>query len=544
MVTINLCAQTLIKDPGFEEVDLLFDGQDTIYQYKYWKSLLPFKKVSHYGHPIYSKYKTFTKSEKAREAWAPYEGDSQLIPHLLHHRNLYQTKLLKSLEVGQKYRITFKYRILGYMMSKELVLREINNKIGIRLSVSSLYSADNLEKFVTKNFNYPPSISITNYKADSLFKWMEFEYVFIAERKYEYLTVGNFVPIAETAEEAYNPAKGISFRIDLVNLEKVSHNTQVSTYSENIDNSREIQHLDNIDLSLSTLRASSLVDYYSFINTAETNILDNDYVAAIANYFSAFKIEYPFFRDYRNAKTALSKVETKDSLLTKQFAELTKPIQNQINPITKLIDSIFQLDQEIRHMDEGKIGAQDSSNHEFLISILKDTPISEQSIGINCMMHLEIILLHLTRYENFSKLIPLLAEQVAQGNFNNRAFANLIDGYYEYHISSSKINSRYLTQSIYPIFTKFLLPEWSSEDLLVIDNRRYTLGLESLEDQYRKQFYNFKYGYKDFEFYQFFTYFPAEEFCTEEEKDTYLEKEKIMVEELKQQYENLIIWTK
>src|SRR5690606_723935 len=145
---------------------------------------------------------------------------------------------------------------------------------------------------------------------------------------------------------------------------------------------------------------------------------------------------------------------------------------------------------DARMKKEVRIGAQDSSNHNFVLQVLQNNVISEQNIGITGMMNLEIILLHLSRYKHFSELIPMLAAQVSQGNFNNRTFATLLDGYYEYHISRSKTNSRYLTQSIYPIFSKFLLPEWDAEYILEIDKRRAAIGLEGIQDQYRKQFYN------------------------------------------------------
>lgn len=300
---------------------------------------------------------------------------------------------------------------------------------------------------------------------------------------------------------------------------------------------------DTIILPDFEIKDSAVLEYYALINAAEASILDSNFVAAMDHYLNAFKIRYPYWRDNRNAKTVLKYAETKDSLLTKEFLKLTRPFKTD-NQITHPIDSIFRLDQDARQHSKEKIGTQDSSNHQFLLSVLKNNQISEQTIGINCMTHLDIILLHLSRYSHFAELIPLLADQVSQGNFNNRAFAGLVDGYYGYHIKQSKTASLYLTQSIYPIFTKFLLPKLEPEHTPEINKRRALIGLEAVEDQYKKQFYNFKYGYKEYEFYQFFTWFPAEEFCTEEEKISYLEREKTMVKEFMEKEKNLIIWTK
>lgn len=303
------------------------------------------------------------------------------------------------------------------------------------------------------------------------------------------------------------------------------------------------QQTDTIELPDFEIRDSAVLQYYTLINAAEASILDSNFVEAMDHYLNAFRIKYPYWRDIRNAKAVLKFADTKDSLLRKQYLELTRPFRAD-NPITQQIDSMFRLEQDARMNAKEKIGSQDSANHQFLLSVLKDNPISEQSIGINCMTHLETILLHLSRYAHFSELIPILADQVSSGNFSNRSFANLVDGYYGYHVKKSKTDSPYLTQSIYPIFSKFLLPTLEPELTQQIDKRRAAIGLEGIQDQYRKQFYNFKHGYREFEFYQFFTWFPAEEYCTEEEKISYLEREKTMVIEFMDKEKNLIIWTK
>lgn len=135
-------------------------------------------------------------------------------------------------------------------------------------------------------------------------------------------------------------------------------------------------------------------------------------------------------------------------------------------------------------------------------------------------------------------------KDVLKGNFDNRQFASLVDSYYSNNVSGDRTESYYYTASAYPLFTQFVIPELDPNLVKEVNERRQHIGLESLENQYRKQLYNFKYGYKDYEFYQFFTYYPTEEFCTEEEKIIYLEKENEMVEELKQAYDELIIWRK
>ena len=541
----KLDAQSLIHDPGFEEVEFMFDGKDTIYVYTHWQSLLPFSKKSFFGHPKYSKYELRTDSKSAKDAWKPYEGDSQFIAQHLNLKNLYQTKLVRPLKKGKCYKLTFMYRIIAKMMTKEQIESRVNHKVGGRFTVNSLYSEENLTKFLSNDFKYPPHFTIDDFTADSISKWMEFVYEFTADMPYEYLTIGNFLPIARTGAEAALPYKGVSYRIDLVSL--IETDSQESSISELTSIEYSYDLVDNVEpneFTINTQLSASASSYYRRVFNAESFILDGRSDSAIRSYISAFEYQKPKFREYQNVKSIEKKEEVSD---TKILSSLVKQLflpKPELIDLSQKIDSIFRLDQDIRSTDFSNVPSQDSANLMFLLSHVDNNDISEHSIGINSMRNLEVLLLHLSRYSFFEALIPILVKQVENGNFDNRQFASLVDSYYSNTISGDRIESYYYTTSAYPLFTQFVIPVLDPNLMEEINIRRHRIGLESLEDQYRKQFYNFKYGYRDFEFYQFFSYFPTEEFCTEEEKAKYLEKEKDKVAELKQQYAQLIIWSK
>jgi hypothetical protein len=537
----SINAQNLIPDPGFEEVEFVFDGKDTVFQFLYWSSLLSFKKFSSKGFPSYSKYLSQANNSESNYFYSPYEGDALFMPTYNWHRNLFQTKLTEPLQVGKKYRISFKYMIMAAYYSKNKIEKSVNGKIGIHLSINDLNNETQIAKYVDQSNPFKPMFGINNYNADNNFLWLDFEYIFEAESPFRFITIGNFTRLLDPIELAPGPVvKGVTFKIDNVNLTKVEDDVPLSPlFSEKI----------NIETNPQLFKFSTKSSFGGFVklynqhvSKAEDFIILNNIDSTLFYYKEAFKQKSPDFKDYRNANKVLALSKSDSHEETGNIFEYTSK-SNLDKLAANQIDSLFKLDQKARHNNIG-IAAQDSANYLFLNALFYSKTISEQTIGINGMRNLEVILLHLSRYAFFEELIPVLIKQVEKGNFDNRQFASLVDSYYSNVISGDIFETYYYTTSAYPIFTQFVIPELDPDSIKVINERRSLIGLESLESQYQKQFYNFKYGYRDYEFYQFFTFFPAEEFCTEEEKMLYLEKEKEMVEELKQKYQNLIIWSK
>ncbi len=302
-------------------------------------------------------------------------------------------------------------------------------------------------------------------------------------------------------------------------------------------------HWKSMPFDTSATMDTLVLKYYQWVFKAESYIITNQPDSSVAAYLNAFRLKRPSFRDFRNARSGWKQMGTEDSTTIKEIVDLRNSSVLKNQELANQIDSISQLDQSVR-TEKGGIGVQDSLNHIFVLNMYNNYVVSEETIGVNGMTNLGIVLLHLSRYPRFKDLIDKLWLEVLIGNMDNRTFANLVDTYYEYNISYSKTNSYYMTHSIFPVFSQFLFPNLDSDFINEIDKKRMVIGLEGIQDQYKKQFYNFKNGYREYEFYQFFNYFPSEEMCTEEEKKIYLEKEKILVEELMQKYENIVIWSK
>lgn len=535
-------AQNLIPDPGFGEVEFVFDGKDTVFQFLHWSSLLSFKKYStKKGFPSYSKYLSQAKNSKSNYFYSPYEGDALFMPTHNWHRNLFQTKLTEPLQVGKKYRISFKYMILAAYYSKNKVEKSVNGKIGIHLSINDLNNEAQIAKYDDQSNPFKPMFGINNYNADNNFLWLDFEYIFEAESPFQFMTIGNFTRLLEPIELAPGPVeKGVTFKIDNVSLTKVEDDVPLSPlFSEKIKIETNPQQF---KFSTRSSIGGFVQLYNQHVSKAEDFIIQSNIDSALFYYKEAFKQKSPEFKDYRNANKVLA------TSLTGMHQEPHSLFQyNNSSNTDKIaanqIDSIFNLDQKARHNNLG-IAAQDSANYLFLNALFCSKTISEQTIGFNKMQNVNIILLHLSRYAYFESTLDILYKEVLKGNFDNRQFASLVDSYYSNTISGDRIESYYYTTSAYPLFTQFIISELDPDLVKEVNERRRHIGLESLENQYRKQFYNFKHGYEDYEFYQFFSYYPAEEFCTEDEKAKYLEREKDKVAELKQQYEQLIIWSK
>lgn len=539
----ELNAQNFIQDPGFEDVSIYFDGEDSVYQYKHWQSLLPFKKKTSRGRPIYSRYVKQAQNQRYNYFWSPYEGDALFFAHYNYQRNLYQTKLKLPLEVGRRYKVSFMYKVLADFYSNTKVENSINGKIGVQFTASDMNTPERAAKYFDQSNHFQPQFAVEDYDANNNnFIWVPFEYVFEAQHPYQYLTVGNFTRILETHESPPgNVIKGVTYRIDNVDVHQVEDTVSLTIKDKN--RRPAANPLPGDSLHFNKKLDEGLMRYYNLVTKAENFMLDQIYDSSYYCYKAAFQYKWPYSRDHRNAKTVQQLLANSRP---KILSDSLVPVEEnpKIDKVaSRQLDSIFQLDQSVR-IEGADIAVQDSLNYLSVTKLLESKVLSEKTIGINSMRNFEIILLHLSRYPNFINLLNTLYKSVLSGALDNKQFASLADSYYVNFWSESHMDKFYHTSTAYPIFQQFVIPYMQDNLEVKINTKRALIGLERLEDQYKKQFYNFKYGYKDFEFYQFFSYFPSEESCTEEEKVTYLENEKVMVKELNLQYENLIIWSK
>lgn len=231
----HLLSQNLITDPGFEKVNRFFDGIDTVYEYKQWKSLLTFKKQSPDGLPQYSKYIKWHRNNRYLKYWLPFEGDSYMFSHIVYFRNLFQTQLITRLSPGLQYKISFKYKILSDGFSKEKIEFSINDKIGVMLTTKDMTDSTGLRIFRNNKIELNPQIVLDSFNADSLNLWLEFTRYYVPKKSYSYFIIGNFQPLIGSHELGYHPIRGVSYRIDQVSIELIEDDSGKGRNNKSIE---------------------------------------------------------------------------------------------------------------------------------------------------------------------------------------------------------------------------------------------------------------------------------------------------------------------
>ncbi len=226
-IQMDLLGQNLISDPGFEQVSRRFDGSDTVYTYERWTSLLGFKKLSPEGLPLYSVYLKGNSNNKYLKYWMPYEGDSFMFSHIVNSRNLYQTKLINELTPGEMYKINFKYKILADGFTKEKIESSINIKIGVMLTTKDMTDSSGLRIIKNRKIVLKPQILLNSFDADSINMWLDLTTYYVPKKTYFYFIIGNFQELIGGHELTYHPIRGVSYRIDQVNIELVEKDSGI-----------------------------------------------------------------------------------------------------------------------------------------------------------------------------------------------------------------------------------------------------------------------------------------------------------------------------
>lgn len=234
----RLPAQNIVPDPGFELVTRFYDGKDTVFTYKYWKSLLYSKQPSPDGIPIFSVYSKRKPYDRFLNFWVPYEGDSYMFSYYVYLRNLFQTTLIEEMERGQVYKINFKYKVLAHGFSKQKREDSINDKIGVMFTSKDMSDSTGIAAIKNMKKVLRPQISIQSFLADSISTWQDFTYYFKADKVYQFLIIGNFQKLIESYELKNVPLTGISYRIDNVSVERVVEDEYIKELLHNQNTGR------------------------------------------------------------------------------------------------------------------------------------------------------------------------------------------------------------------------------------------------------------------------------------------------------------------
>jgi hypothetical protein len=326
--------------------------------------------------------------------------------------------------------------------------------------------------------------------------------------------------------------------------------------------------------------AMNIKAYYEYTNQAENAIIEKNYQKALSFYCQAFEKRESFYRDYLNAwyicrnynltdsamvmtlfKERKRKSKTKQSIndyikwtienypafdtsFMYSFMKMNTfdviPNKKTNTILNNKIDSIFELDQFVRISDKKNIRQQDSLNLKAVLNLYQEyETINEQTTSKNSMQRLSTIFLHLSRYENDS-WIDLLYKETLKGNFDNRAYAQLLDSYWS---NQNKDTNLFLSNFGYPLYDKYAIPVLDKSILAEVNKKRKTIMLCSVKEQQKKQLWNFRHGF-DVEFFQFFSYFESYPDMPESAIKQTIERQDAFIKDLNSKYKSLLIFNK
>ena len=534
-------SQDLVIDGGFEDVSILVDSsKDEVIRYNKWISLTPVPHWTRSGAPYFPNYLKRRKgaSDVIDEDYVPFAGQCYMACFNFTLRNLHQGRLRKKVKKGRTYKVSFKVKVISDYYGRDKVEQSINGKIGVMFTTKSLNSPKILPTLRNHHIELKPSVVLDEYSFDCEEQWITFSELWKADKDYSHIIVGNFVDIIKSYEIGLGYLKGVLYELDNLSVVEVSSFDETRIGKDSVSNCTELtSKQQDFRLSSRVEFDSTLYHYYNLVQEAESSIIDKQYTAAGSLYWKAFQLKKPFSIDYFNFYflLKLDTINNKNYLVKLRDRKLrygsNANLRNQI-------DSILYLDQKCR-MDGSGIERQDMANALFLIDLYRrGVDLSEDVIGHSGMERLIVVLLHLSRYEQFGQIKDYLYSLTRKGKFYNRDFANLIDSYVK---NNTQQISFYYTESAFPIFTKFVIPQLDSALLAQIDRDRKSVYLENLEEQYQKQFFNFNNGYENFNFGTFFTILPGEEFASPAERKEYLLQEEEMIQDMKKKYEHITI---
>lgn len=596
--------QDLIQNGGFEEYGI--DENDGSLMYCNWKKIcgipcdnpnyLPFSmwveknikdSINENGSRRGMKMDfEITNYRKKIEDSRPYEGEYCWTPSWegMSLRTLLQSKLKEPLKKDSFYRISFMYKILYEGFKLNLIENLMKNKIGVLFTNVDLDEPKYANSLRSLSIDFPLDFYI-NIKNIEWNKWKSFNADFKANKEYNFIIVGNNNNLLNV-EYVMIPYKYVRYMIDNISLKKISKSEAKYFYKPIVSDQLKLEVYDNSEQIKALVKRPAfqnpkLKTYYDHIDKAETYVIDKKYKEALTEYCNAFDYKVPFFRDFMNARTLITKFKIADSLLLRKFLITSqKYTPNKISVKDRVeyfqkIDTIFKTsyldffktDTSMQNISfAGKIDSTlirkifsisgtdqasrknrsgiknaDESNYESVLKLYKEyKEISELTIGQWPMENLRIMFLHFSRYDD-KKWIDLLQKEVMKGNFDNRTFASLIDSYIENNIEADLTKSYYLTNIGYAHHTKYMIPSIDRKQIAETNKRRAEIYLEPVESQQRKQLYNYRNGFEDFNLYFFFSYDPMYPDSTITEAEA-LEKEKEFIEDLQQKYPKIEIY--
>jgi len=225
--TISFAQRSLIKDGGFEAIKHFENG---LFKYLHWDEVHFFKNETKFGTPDYNLYYTLYRPTMKAEStmiwdeyFKPKSGIGLCYSQVQYLKNLYQSELESNLQLGELYKIVLSIKIHSDNVDlKSVQERLIDAKIGVLLSVKDIAGDDGMRKlFVKETTKITPSIVFTIDPNKNISKWVEYSYIFKADKAYKYILIGNFNKLFNSWEIKPYEKKGVLVLYDDIGLYKI-----------------------------------------------------------------------------------------------------------------------------------------------------------------------------------------------------------------------------------------------------------------------------------------------------------------------------------
>ncbi|MDW7693389.1 hypothetical protein R9C00_01420 [Flammeovirgaceae bacterium SG7u.111] len=180
-------AQNLVPNPGFEDINEETSGQAAISNVKHWFNANMRQNTPLFGTPDHMfAAKRYDGSIRNGEYFDPYKGNSTVgvitfLQRKRDYREYFSVRLLKPMQMGKKYQVKF-HVTSGNKMTF--------GNIGTN-GLGALFTVVPAEQFA-----YEPMPEKPQYMMGEVFhstEWEEISFVVLADKPYEYLTIGNFL---------------------------------------------------------------------------------------------------------------------------------------------------------------------------------------------------------------------------------------------------------------------------------------------------------------------------------------------------------------
>ncbi len=283
--------QNLFPDPGFENINMVKNGDNYNFEYLQWSNVTPPDRVNGIGLPKYSLYLKKSESstldphlnltkETINNWYKPHSGDSYFELQYPFFPNLNEATLNQILQKDSVYYFQMYIKVFANNYGKY----NFNSGL-VGLWFTNHDFTDSIgEKLMHKNkLKIKPHIQVTDFKIKDNEKWVKFTASFKSDDNYSKVLIGNFAPLMPQVPEMYTKREGLSYNLDDLCL--------VPIWNKSICDSKElgeIFELRNIYFDLNSFQISQegkkeLLDLAMFFKNKKTKMELKGYADSTGN---------------------------------------------------------------------------------------------------------------------------------------------------------------------------------------------------------------------------------------------------------------------